>query len=113
MSIIRLQGDEGLTWDEACTRASTLLDTGKEVYTKSVRKEAQSLYKSRHMTEMNKSRKKWVEEGYRKGVEEYKITYPCSVCGGELVLKPGEKDHEAMKGFMRQAGWAHSSCIKN
>ena len=76
------------------------------------------------MTEVNKAKKTWRKKGYdsgyregdkagyQRGVKQYKVTYPCSVCGGELVMMPGAKDHEAMKAFMKQAGWAHSSCIE-
>jgi hypothetical protein len=111
IDLIRIQGDEGLNWDEACVRASLYLDPGKKEFIRAVEKESLSIYKSRFMTEMNKSRKKWVDKGYKKGVKEYMIVYQCSICGKELVLRPGQKDHEAMKKFMKNAGWAHSSCI--
>jgi ssDNA-binding Zn-finger/Zn-ribbon topoisomerase 1 len=48
--------------------------------------------------------------GYDEAEEEFKITYPCSVCGKQLVMRPGDKDHIAMKGYMREHGWEHSSC---
>ena len=48
--------------------------------------------------------------GYDEAEEEFKITYPCSVCGKQLVMRPGDKDHIAMKGDMREHGWEHSSC---
>lgn len=48
--------------------------------------------------------------GYDEAEEEFKITYPCSVCGKPLVMRPGDKDHIAMKGYMREHGWEHSSC---
>jgi len=110
ISIIQLQGGEGLTWDEACIHASKLLDTSKGQYAKEVEKEALRIFKSRHMTEMNKSKKKWVDDAYQKGVDENRICYPCCICGGDLVMKPGEKDHEAMKELMRKSGWHHSTC---
>jgi len=49
--------------------------------------------------------------GYDEAEEEFKITYPCSVCGKPTVMRPGDNDHIAMKGYMREHGWAHSSCL--
>ena len=66
------------------------------------------------MSKVNKSRKTWTEKGYKQGYKkseaEHKITYSCSVCKGQLIMKPGENDHIAMKKMMSDAGWAHSSC---
>ena len=49
-------------------------------------------------------------EGYGKAELEFKVTYPCSVCGKPIVMKPGSESHIAMKGYMREHGWEHSSC---
>ena len=76
------------------------------------------------MSSINKSKKTWTEKGHKKGFDEgykkglqkgitdYKITYTCSVCRGELVMMPGAADHEAMKQLMREKGWAHGECLK-
>jgi flagellar biosynthesis/type III secretory pathway protein FliH len=92
---------------------------------RAVQSEANRLKKSQLMTEINKAKKTWHmkgydsgfkdgdKEGYQRGVHQYKVTYPCSVCGGELVMMPGARDHEAMKSMMKQAGWAHSTCLSN
>jgi flagellar biosynthesis/type III secretory pathway protein FliH len=74
------------------------------------------------MTKVNKSRKTWTEkgyekgygeghrEGYEKGVNEYRVTYLCSICGEELVRLLGNKNHETEKEFLSEAGWGHSTC---
>ena len=111
MAIVRLQGEEDLDWDQACIRTAELIDVKREEFLKAVDMVADRKYKSRHMKELNSSRKSWTEKGYAKGAEEHRITYPCSVCGGDLTIKPGAKDHEAMKEMMKQAGWAHSTCL--
>ena len=122
IALIKLQGRMEGTYEEACIRASHLLDPNSKEFEKAVADETSKIEKSQIMSEVNKSRKTWTEkgykrgfseghkQGYRKGVAEYKITYNCSVCNGELVMKPGENDHIAMKKLMSDAGWSHSRC---
>jgi len=124
MALIKVQASEELDYEQACERASQLIDTNSEEYRRAVQSEANRLKKSQLMTEINKAKKTWRKKGYssgykdgdkagyQRGVQEYRITYPCSVCGGELVMMLGAKDHEAMKFMMKQAGWAHSSCLE-
>lgn len=51
------------------------------------------------------------DRGFEEAKERYCITYPCSVCG-----KPMEITHdttkEAVRRYMREHGWRHSSCIR-
>ena len=57
------------------------------------------------------------DEGYTLGFKEaekgFKITYPCSVCRKPMVMHPDEKDHIAMKGYMKEHGWRHNDCEKS
>ena len=122
IAVIKLQGRMESTYEEACIRASQLLDPNSKEFEKVVADEVSKIEKSQIMSKVNKSRKTWTEkgykkgfseghrQGYRKGEAEHKIVYSCSVCNGELVMKPGENDHIAMKKIMSDAGWAHSSC---
>jgi flagellar biosynthesis/type III secretory pathway protein FliH len=122
ISIIKLQGELELTYEEACLRASELLDVNSKEFKEAVAAKARSLEKSSLMTKINKSRKTWTKKGYdagyaegqqrgyEKGVNEYKITYPCCICNKDLVMLPGNKDHEAAKQFLKKAGWGHSTC---
>ena len=50
-------------------------------------------------------------EGYKSAEKEFKITYPCSVCGKSLEMLPGNKDYQKLKVYMKQNGWAHSTCL--
>ncbi len=73
------------TYEEACIRASQLLDPNSKEFEKAVADEISRIEKSQIMSKVNKSRKTWTEkgykrgfseghkEGYRKGVDEYKI----------------------------------------
>ncbi len=112
MTLVKLQGAEGLDWDEACLHASRLMDVSGKRYRDEIRAEANRVYKKRFMTEINKAKQTWIKKGFQEGVNESRITYPCSVCGGELVMKPEAVDHDAMKLLMKEKGWAHSTCLK-
>ena len=120
MAIIKLQASEECTYDDACVFASKMLEPNSEAFNELIRKEVLKNDRSNVMSTINKSKKTWIEkgrkkgyeEGYQIGVEEYRITYSCSVCGGELVMRSEAADHVAMKGFMSKAGWAHATCIK-
>jgi hypothetical protein len=52
------------------------------------------------------------EKGYNQAREEFEITYPCSVCGKQMNMKPGGKDHIAMIGYKKEHGWGHGNCVK-
>lgn len=51
-----------------------------------------------------------ISEGYDMAESEFKITYPCSVCGKLIVMHPNGKDHVEMKDYMRKNGWHHVTC---
>ena len=125
IAVVRLQGSEELEYDEACLRAAVLIEEGSEKYKEAVKVEANRMYKSRFLGEMNKAKNTWIQKGYddgfRKGKsvgyesarEAYQVRYPCSKCGGDLILKPDGKDTEAAIEFLKSQGWGHSQCIEN
>ena len=57
-------------------------------------------------------RKRGQDDGYNRAREEFEITYPCSVCGKPMNMEPGDKDHIAMRGYMKEHGWHHGDCGK-
>jgi hypothetical protein len=122
IALIKLQGRLESTYEEACIRASQLLDINGDMFEKAVADETRKIEKGMFMSKVNKSRKTWTDKGYKKGFGEgrkqgykegmadYKITYSCNICNGELVMKPGENDHNAMRKMMSDGGWGHASC---
>ena len=52
------------------------------------------------------------EEGYSRARELFRIWYYCSVCGKEVNVDPNDNAHKAMRGYMKEHGWGHASCIK-
>jgi len=125
MAVVKLQGAEELEYSDACARAAVLIKEGSEKYKETVKAEASRQYKSRFLGEMNKAKNTWIQKGYddgfRKGKsvgyesarEAYQVRYPCSKCGGDLILKPGGKDTEAAIEFLKSQVWGHSQCIEN
>ena len=124
IAIVRLQGAEGLEYDEACERAAVLIEESSEKYKETVKAEANRIYKSRFLGEQNKARNTWIKKGYddgfsdgkKEGVdigrEAYQIKYPCSKCGGDLILRSGKKDTESAIEFLKSQGWRHSKCTE-
>ena len=51
--------------------------------------------------------------GYHEAEEEFKITYPCSICGKPILVRPGSKSHKDIIAHMKEYGWAHSECLEN
>lgn len=104
---------------EGFRRAAILLNVGSAQYQKDVNKEAERRYRSRHFTEMNKTRKTWEKaaferghhSGYREAERIYTITYPCSICGGLITIMPNSDSHKATQRYLREQGWAHNTCI--
>ncbi|NQT07768.1 hypothetical protein HQ586_01715 [Candidatus Bathyarchaeota archaeon] len=124
MAIVRLQGTEELEYEEACARAAMLIEEGGEKYKETVKAEANRMYKSRFLGEQNKAKNTWIQKGYDDGFGDGKkagidigreldqIKYPCSKCGGDLILRPGNKDTESAIEFLKSQGWGHSKCIE-
>lgn len=118
IALIKLQGALESSYEEACIKASGLLDVNSEEFQKAVEVAARNLEKSSVMSKVNKRKMAWVDKGYQKGIDagyekgvvECQIKYPCSVCGEDLIMIPGNPDHVALIGLMRGAGWGHSSC---
>jgi len=50
------------------------------------------------------------DEGYKDAEELYKVTYPCKICRKTIEVM-SMKEKEAIKGYMREHGWAHAACI--
>ena len=48
--------------------------------------------------------------GYELAESEYKVTYPCSVCGKPIDVTT-DKEKRAIATYMREHGWGHGDCI--
>lgn len=49
-------------------------------------------------------------DGFDEAIENYRITYPCNVCGKPIEMEPNSKSHSAMISYMHQNGWGHTNC---
>jgi len=48
--------------------------------------------------------------GYELAESEYKVTYPCSICGKSIEVNTDE-EKKAIATYMREHGWGHADCI--
>ena len=126
-AIVKLMAKDDLELEEALEQAAALLDPNGKEFDHRVSKEAQRLYKSRFMSEMNVARStfqkhterevvKAYDRGYDSGLQEgqklFEIWYFCSICGKKMTMYPNAVDHQAMIGFMKDRGWSHGECLK-
>jgi len=76
-------------------------------------KELWEKFKELNKEEIEKEKDTSYHNGYNKGYEdakeEYRITYPCTVCGEPVTMTPGDKSHREVKECLKN--WGHESCI--
>jgi len=48
--------------------------------------------------------------GYELAESEYKVTYPCSICGKSTEVTT-EEEKKAIRRYMVEHGWGHANCI--
>lgn len=56
--------------------------------------------------------KKSYQKGYDAAKEEFSVPYKCSICGGNLVVN-SQREKDVIGRYMREQGWAHSSCLSD
>ena len=112
-SIVKIQAEEGLEWIQACDKAALLLNRNAEEFKRSVERQAQSLYKSRFMKQLNKSRESITEEAawsVRDTEDNFRV--PCAKCGKWMYFSSIDDNWEEKKDMLyRTFGqWAHTKC---
>ena len=45
-------------------------------------------------------------------LEGYQVMFACSKCGKPLFWSPNDKLGQAVKAYVTEKGWAHSTCLK-
>jgi len=129
MAIIKIRASKELDWESACEHLAGLANPNGKKFQKAVNREANRRYKSRHLVELNKSKKTFIDQGYndgfdkghllgrREGAEEatnkWRVSYPCSVCGEPIYITPELTEWNKMIGeHLAPRGWKHGSCHK-
>ena len=110
-AMVNLMSREDLELEEAYERAATLLDANSQEFEKLANGRANALYKSRHMTELNRARgtlekgaslrassehKRGYQEGLNQGKLQYEVAYRCSVCDQPITIIPMSEGHKAL-----------------
>ena len=126
MAVIHIQSAQDLDWNEACEHLAELAEPNGKKFKQAVSREANRRYKSRHMAELNKAKKTYMEAGhdtgfsdgfskgrqlgYNEAIKEWRVSYPCSVCGEPCYMRPeGNATKEAVK-YLTSQGWRHGGC---
>lgn len=117
MAIVKLQATENLDWEDACMRAAELVDGNSVEFKRAVKLEAQDLYKSRFMRELNVARKTIEDQAFQSGmnrvrVDEDNFHVPCSVCGKPMHISSRDNNWQEEKRVLYEAfrGWRHTTC---
>ena len=50
------------------------------------------------------------DEAYDQAKKDNQIWYFCAVCRKRMDVEPNSDSHKAIIGYMKEYGWAHSSC---
>jgi len=127
-AMVNLMSREDLELEQAYERVTTLLEVNSEAFDKAVNSKSNSIYKSRHMTELNRARgtlergaslrassehKRGYQEGFNQGKLQYEVAYRCSICDKPITIIPMSEGHKALVNYMVEHGWHHTSCQEN
>lgn len=126
--IVRLMAAENLDLTEALERAGLLLERNSEEYSRELQAGANSIYKSRFMTEVNKVRaaldkehkkalsRQW-DDGFQSGYTYFKTDcsswhIPCSQCGKLMHFSSDDPNFAETSKVLENAfsGWRHINC---
>jgi hypothetical protein len=125
MALVRLMARYNIDLDEAYEKLAVLADQNSRIFDEAVKKRAESLYKSRAMTQMNAARvsinkkanaklqsryDEGYDDGYVKGRDEHAIYYYCNECQKPLYIQPNSEAHQAVVDAMYERGWGHADC---
>jgi len=129
MAIVKIRAELELDWEAACEHLAELADPNGKKFKQAVNREANRRYKSRHLSELNKAKKTFEEKGYKKGFNEskwkhyqegldsgyekatrdWRISYPCNVCGKPCYMKPNGPSTKVAVEYLSKT-WGHTSC---
>jgi len=115
---VKTQAADELSGYDASEKAAILLDPNSKIYKDAVAAEADKMYKSKFMTQLNKARKKaeikgnsdGYEEGLEQSKEEHEIWYFCNVCDELIMISKESAEHNAIIDYLRENKWGHSAC---
>lgn len=113
LTLIRIQGKHNLSFEEACDKAAIMIDPRTDEFNKQVNIKAETLCKSRFMTQLNKSKQtiadKKYDEGFCNGYEdkESEYVFPCGKCNKEIPMN--DEMWELASKFL-SGRWIHVKC---
>lgn len=67
------------------------------------------------VTEREKEDKIYIrglEEGYKKGKEDWQIWHPCPYCDDSVYIRPMSEAHGVILMYFFTMGWGHDTCLE-
>jgi hypothetical protein len=121
LSVVKIQADKEVGWNQACDTAAKLIDSGGAKFTKDVKDEARRLYNSELMKQMNAARetiketireKAWEEGADSARRNESNFQVPCPKCGKPMRFSDSDANWNNVNQVLREAfkGWSHKNC---
>lgn len=114
MAIVRIQGKEDYSFEDACNKVALLTDIRQKDFEKAVNVEADRRYKSAMMSQVNKAKKtigeKKYDEGYDNGYhdKQSELTIPCNICYQKIILS--DDMWESASEYLISKKWIHAKC---
>lgn len=118
-AILSLQLEHDLEFDEACLKASELINPNSDIFKKAVEREARRLAKSQFMSQLNAGRKTirdvaYIDATNRVRVNEDNFRVPCYICGEHMYFSNRKSNWNEVKSTLYEAfkTWHHTECKK-
>lgn len=112
-TIVRIQAARNLGWTAACQSAGSILNEKEADFERRIGSQAEKLYNSRFMTQLNKAKKQTFGEGYKAGVKAATLKVPHAVCGQVVEWDPtNESTRAVLMKILAGGGYSHSGCKK-
>jgi len=114
MVIVKLQADEDLDWDQACSKIAKIISPKMEEFERAVKEKALSLAKGEFMTRVNKAReeiKRQAKIEIRKKGQNFEV--PCNRCGKPMQFSASAANWDSeIKPILKEAfsSWHHTEC---
>ena len=118
MAVLKVQVDNNMDWGDACAKAAELINANSEEFKKAVQREAQRIYNSQFMGQLNKTQDNIRKIAFQGGLgqarmDEDNFHVPCSICRKPMQFSDRDKNWESgTKPALYEAfgKWHHTSC---
>jgi hypothetical protein len=116
-AILKIQANEGIDFNKAALKATSLIDLNSERFKEAVQSEASHLARSQFMKQINATRQTIRAQAFKECAEnvrrfEDNFRVPCSICGKPMHFSSRNSNWEKVKPLLDDAfsDWHHIKC---